>query len=180
MARVHAMIDIETLGKTPDSVILTIGGVKFDPNHPEKGTHSDFYFRFEVDEQLEKGRKTDESTIEWWGQQDPAVMEEALGASNRTSCEEVLHTLNKWLVGTDAVWAHGIVFDIVLMESLYNDYNIPYPWPFWKVRDSRTLFGILPKDPRKSKSFDAHNALEDARIQAECVQEAIQELGVSV
>ena len=27
----HAMIDIETLGTKPDAVVLTIGGVKFNP-----------------------------------------------------------------------------------------------------------------------------------------------------
>lgn len=176
----HAMIDIETLGKDSNSVILTVGGVKFDPNHPEKGTHSDFYYRLEVDEQIDKGRHVDEDTIAWWGTQDSAVMEEALGDENRTSCEQVLRDLNRWLVGTESVWSQGVVFDIVLMESLYKDYNIPYPWPFWNVRDSRTLFGILPEDPRKSKTFDAHNALEDARIQAECVQEAIQQLGLNI
>jgi len=180
MAKIHAMIDIETLGKEPGSVILTIGGVKFDPNDPTREPFGEFYYRFDVDSQLEKGRETNEDTIAWWGTQDPAVMEEALGEDGRTSVPEVLAALNKWLVGTDNVWAHGIVFDIVLMESLYKDFDMKYPWPFWKVRDSRTLFGILPKDPRKSKSFDAHNALEDARIQAVCVQEAIQELGVTL
>jgi hypothetical protein len=28
----------------------------------------------------------------------------------------------------------------------------------------------MKKDPRKNFIFDAHNALEDARIQAKCVQ----------
>jgi hypothetical protein len=35
----HAMIDLETLSTTPDCVVLTIGGVKFNPNtisSPEK------------------------------------------------------------------------------------------------------------------------------------------------
>ena len=29
---IHAMIDLETLSTNPDAVILTIGGVKFDPH----------------------------------------------------------------------------------------------------------------------------------------------------
>ena len=28
---IHAMIDLETLSTNPDAVILTVGGVKFDP-----------------------------------------------------------------------------------------------------------------------------------------------------
>ena len=29
---IHAMIDLETLSTNPDAVILTVGGVKFDPH----------------------------------------------------------------------------------------------------------------------------------------------------
>ena len=61
----HAMIDLETLATTPDCVVLTIGGVKFDPNTLGESTQP-FYYRFNVDEQLDKGRTTSESTLEWW------------------------------------------------------------------------------------------------------------------
>ena len=175
----HAMIDLETLGTGTNAVVLTIGGVKFDPNS-DTAPHSEFYYRFEIDTQQEKGRNVDEDTLNWWAQQDPAIMEEALGDENRTDVDTVLHELQRWMVGVDTLWAHGVTFDVVLMETLYKDFNRPHPWPFWKVKDSRTLFGILPKDPRKSKTFDAHNALEDARIQAVCVQEAIAELGLNI
>ena len=52
---IHAMIDLETLGTKPDAVVLTIGGVKFNPNDMSE-THSHFYHRFHVDEQLDKKR----------------------------------------------------------------------------------------------------------------------------
>ena len=31
----HAMIDLETLGTQPDCVILTLGGIKFNPYNKE-------------------------------------------------------------------------------------------------------------------------------------------------
>ena len=34
---------------------------------------------------------------------------------------------------------------------------------FWKIRDSRTLFSIMPTDPRKEIEFEAHNALKIAK-----------------
>ena len=176
---IHAMIDLETLSTDVNAVVLTIGGVKFDPNN-STAPHSEFYYRLNVDEQLEKGRSVEQSTLDWWGEQDPAIMEEALGDGNRSDVEVVLEELRKWIVGVDVLWAHGVAFDVVLMETMYRLYGKNIPWPFWKVKDSRTLFGILPKDPRKSKTFDAHNALEDARIQAICVQEAIAELGLNI
>jgi len=175
----HAMIDLETLGTTPDCAVLTIGGVKFDPNLIHKPTQ-EFYYRFEVNEQLDKGRTTLESTLEWWGKQDEEVREEALGDGNRTPVIEVLQALNKWCVGIDAVWCQGPAFDICILENLYRQYDHHIPWAFWKIKDSRTLFGIMPKDPRKEFDFAAHNALEDCKVQAICVQHTIKELGLTI
>ena len=106
----HAMIDLETLGTTPDCVVLTIGGVKFDQNSLSS-PRDELYFRFEVNEQLNKGRTTMESTLEWWGKQEESVREEALGDGNRTPVLEVLQALNKWCVGADTIWCQGPVFD---------------------------------------------------------------------
>ena len=99
----HAMIDLETLGTGPDCVVLTIGGVKFDPNAISE-PYQPFYYKFNVDEQLDKGRTTLESTLEWWGKQEASVREEALGDDNRTPVLEVLQALNKWCVGADTIW----------------------------------------------------------------------------
>ena len=176
---IHAMIDLETLGTTPDSVILTIGAIKFDPNEPGK-CYQEFYHRMEVDEQVHMGRSIDEDTLSWWGQQEQSVVEEALGDHNRTPVREAMQALNKWCVGVDAFWCQGTAFDFPIMENLYKQIGHHIPWAFWKVRDSRTLFQIMPKDPRKEIKFDAHNALEDARVQALCVQQTIQQLGLTV
>ena len=59
---IHAMIDLETLATDPNATILTIGGVKFDPNSVKETTQH-FYYRFNVDEQLSKGRTTSKSTL---------------------------------------------------------------------------------------------------------------------
>ncbi len=171
----HAMIDLETLGTGPDCVVLTIGGVKFNPNEISD-THNEFYYRFDVDEQLAKGRTTLDSTIEWWGRQEKSVRDEALGDEGRTSVLEVLQHLNKWCVGVDVIWCQGPAFDIVILENMYHQYKHHIPWAFWKIRDSRTLFSIMPSDPRKEIEFAAHNALEDCKVQALCVQKSIGKL----
>ena len=57
----HAMIDIETLGTLPESVILSVGGVKFDPftpNEPHDGKH----WKLDADEQTNNGRFVDDKT----------------------------------------------------------------------------------------------------------------------
>ena len=173
----HATIDIETLGSFPDTVVLTIGGIKFDP-HADDELHSEFYYRLDVDEQLENGRSVMDSTLDWWSKQDEAVREEALGEDNRIPVIEVLKDLNKWLVGVDKIWCQGPVFDISILENLYRQMKLHYNWSFWNIRDSRTLFGLMDKDPRKEIDFAAHNALADAIVQSLCIQKVYKKLNL--
>ena len=58
----HAMIDIETLGTMPNSVVLTVGAVKFDP-FTQTTPHAPKLWKLDVDEQSDKGRFIDDKTI---------------------------------------------------------------------------------------------------------------------
>lgn len=174
----HAMVDLETLGYEENAIILSIGGVKFDPNGEK--IIDGFHFRFDVDEQEAKGRVINESSLEWWGGQDNKAIETAFGSEDRTDVTEILTFLRRWFVGIDKVWAQGVAFDMPMLEHIFKQYDMIHPWNFWDVRDSRTLFGIMPVDPRKAQTFDAHDALEDARVQALCVQQALKQLGLTL
>jgi hypothetical protein len=176
---VHAMIDLETLATNYDATVLTIGGVKFNPNEIGK-PYQEFYYKFDIDEQTARGRKVDDKTVEWWGTQPQDVQDDALSDHGRTPVLEVLQSLNRWCVGVDSIWCQGPAFDIVILEHMFRQWDHHIPWPFWKIKDSRTLFQIMPSDPRKAIEFKAHNALEDCRIQALCVQQCIQQLGLEV
>ena len=171
----HATIDIETLGTKPDTTVLTIGAIKFNPFTYEE-PHSDLYLKVDADEQLDAGRSVDEDTLTWWTKQPQEIQDEAFLSTDRISVEETLVQLNKYLVGVDKVWCQGPVFDICILENLYRQYDKHFNWVFWNIRDSRTLFGLMPEDPRKKYKFAAHNALEDCRIQSKCIQEVYSEL----
>ena len=171
----HATIDIETLGTKPDTTVLTIGAIKFNPFTYEE-PHSDLYLKIDADQQLESGRSVDEDTLTWWTQQPQEIQDEAFLSTNRISVEDTLTQLNKYLVGVDKIWCQGPVFDICILENLYRQYDKHFNWVFWNIRDSRTLFGLMPEDPRKKYKFAAHNALEDCRIQSKCIQEVYSEL----
>lgn len=174
----HAMIDLETLDTRPQCTILTLGAVKFNPNSKLE-PYSEFYVKFDIDEQDRLGRTVSDATVEWWGKQDPAIQEEAFGTEDRMPVADILTELNKWLVGVDVIWGHGYGFDITILEDLYRNVGRPIPWQFWQVKDSRTLFGCLPEDPRKSMQSDLHNALADAYFQAKAVQIAYEKLGIT-
>ena len=63
-------------------------------------------------------------------------------------------------------------------RNLYAQLGQPVPWNYWQIRDSRTLFNMLPKDPRKDVQMDLHNALADCYFQAKSVQKAYKNFGV--
>ena len=121
---IHAMIDLETLSTNPNATILTVGGVKFDPYtnvEPAQG----MYFRVDVDSQTEMGRDVMQDTLDWWGKQDPEIMEEALGDKNRISLPEMVITINKWCVGVDVFWCQGPLFDYAILQNFYAQMGIP-------------------------------------------------------
>ena len=166
----HAMIDIETLGTKPNAVILSVGAIKFDPfnsNEPHDGKH----WRLDVDAQTEIDREVNEDTLAWWAKQDPEIQEDAFGESGRTDVYQFMKELNGWLTGCEAVWCQGPQFDMVILENLFRDFDMHMNWFFWQVSDCRTLFKMMPKDPRKDIQEDLHDALADAHWQAVCVQQ---------
>lgn len=169
----HAMIDIETLGTDPDSVILSVGACKFNPWSADE-PHSSLYFKLHIDEQVEKGRTISESTLEWWGQQDAAIRDEAFTEEGRVSVVDFYKELNRWLVGVDKIWCQGPQFDMVMLESTAKQFGTHYNWAYWQVCDSRTLFNLMPTDPRKEIQTDLHNAMADAYFQAICVQKVFK------
>jgi len=171
------MLDLETLGTRPDCVILTLGAIKFNP-YSDQEPGPGIYFRLDIEDQLALGRTVDDSTIDWWAQQDPRVKEEAMGESgDRVDVAKMRYELNKFLVGVDYIWAQGPAFDIVILEDLYRSQGWGFPWHFWQIRDSRTLFGVHG-DPREKGRDQAHNALADCYYQAQAVQKTYKSLGL--
>ena len=171
------MIDMETLSVFPDSVILTVAAVKFNP-HNTAGITDKIYLKVDIDEQIALGRDVDNGTLEWWGRQSPEVYNEALSESGRQSVADCLKQLTKFLVGVNNIWCQGPVFDIVILENIFCQYSLHCPWQYWQILDSRTLFKSLNFDPRNElrneSNLSHHNALDDAVIQSMAVQKCFK------
>jgi len=174
---IHAMIDLETLSTTPDAVILTVGGVKFDPT-TQMQPYNDLYFRLDVDSQTAMGRNVQQNTLDWWAKQPTEIAEEALGEKDRISIEDACQKINKFGVGVDVFWCQGPLFDYAILQNLYAQLGKPLPWNYWQIRDSRTLFSLVPRETEKRQGL--HNALEDCKFQAKKVQKVYRQLGVKV
>jgi len=165
----HGTIDLETLDVIPTATILSLGAVKFDP-FSNAEPHSELYLKISIDEQDALGCTVADSTIEWWGKQDPEIMEEAFDQNGAVSVEEALRQVSKWAVGVDEFWGQGYGFDFTILEDMYRKVGKPIPWQFWQVMDSRTITTRMPRDPRKDMQTSLHNALADAYFQAKSIQ----------
>ena len=173
---IHAMIDLETLSTNPNAVILTIGGVKFNPYTsviPSQG----MYFKVDVDSQTAMDREVMQETINWWGEQTKEIQDEAMGEKDRVSLEEMVKKINKFSVGVDVFWCQGPLFDYAILQNIYKQLGDPVPWQYWQIRDSRTLFSLVPKDLNEERK-EAHNALADCYFQAKKVQKVYKQLGI--
>jgi len=177
MANRHLMIDLETLATTRDSVVLSIGATIFDPR--KKGTLATFEAKVEIEEQTETyGRVINEDTLNWWSQQSPEAIMEAMGDEGRISFKEAMEKLYKFAWGTDRVWANGSVFDIPIIEDCFANLGMRTPWQFYNIRDCRTIYelaGVSLKDA-KYQTKTTHKALDDAIHQTVVIQDAYDKL----
>ena len=170
------MIDLETLSTNPNAVILTVGGVKFDP-HTHAEPSQGMYFKVDVDSQTTMGRDVMDETLQWWSLQAKEIKEEAMGEKNRIPLTEMIKRINKFAVGVDIFWCQGPLFDYAILQNLYTQLGHPVPWQYWQIRDSRTLFSLVPKDHDEIRK-EAHNALADCYFQAKKVQKVYKQLGI--
>lgn len=174
----HAMIDIETLDTEDTAIILSIGVCKFDP-YTNQEPHARELWLPSLEEQFKLDRTTSESTLEWWSKQDPKILERALSETGRQPCINILKEMNKYFVGVEQIWAQGVLFDINIIENLYGMLDLHTNWAYWQISDSRTIFNMMPKDPRKDIQQDLHDAAADAYYQAICVQKTFAQFGVT-
>ena len=85
--------------------------------------------------------------------------------------------MNKFAVGVDVFWCQGPLFDYAILQNLYAQLGHPVPWQYWQIRDSRTLFDLVPRDFGDERK-QAHNALADCYYQAKCIQSTFKHFGV--
>jgi exodeoxyribonuclease VIII len=71
------------------------------------------------------------------------------------------------------MWGNGATFDISMLEDAYRQYEIEIPWKFWNVRDCRTVLDMYESIRggfnKTVNRQGAHNALDDAKFQAQYI-----------
>jgi len=167
------MIDLETCDTVATSTILTIGAQGFTPN---TGKHTDvtYYRRLTTESQEERTISND--TLAWWGKQSAEAQEEAFGGDDRLPIKEALEELSKLTFKHSQIWTNGTLFDIVILENAFRQYEVPIPWNFWQIMDAKTLFKLAPK---VGKLKNNHHALLDCHNQIDLVYKSYKILGIA-
>lgn len=183
------MVDIETLGTTAGSIVLSIGAVIFNPftlSGFDELREQAFYVNIDRDNAAHLGFTADPSTLDWWAKQDPAAW-----AALQTDPKPVREAINAFAnfalnhpLRISHVWAKSPSFDCVLLQALYQKFDQRFPIPFFAWRDVRTAEHFAWCGEETPKFFGpeglAHDARDDAVAQALSIQRAHYRLGLSL
>ena len=173
---VHVMLDLETLGTRPGSVILSIGAVAFGPKGADPGG---LILPVNRRSCFNAGLTEDVETVKWWNEQSGMarqVLKDSLHPE-ALYISEALEALSTWvearrLEGTNGglrplrVWGNGAAFDNALIAEAAVRCG---KRPLWSHRDDRcfrTLKAMRPDVRALPFEGTPHNAADDARNQA--------------
>lgn len=169
----HIMIDLETLSLDANGLIVSIGAVAFDDGE----VFDSFYAVLDRQAQIDAGAVVSSSTVDWWLQQSPEA--QAVFKEPQSNVPLKLGEFAGWLMQFEVlgVWGNGAEMDNAMLAQMYRRHRFPVPWKHTVSRCYRTAKNI--KDDCALPAFDGveHDALDDARHQARCLQAINRALG---
>lgn len=177
----HVMVDIETFGSRPGSVIASIGACIFYPDNlgVTQSAADHFYVNIDRDDSIRAGLKTDAATLKWWAERTPEARA-ALKDPEPIPAYEALMRFGTWLPHDPFLWSHGATFDVVLIAEAYHILGFKsLPFKYWNVRDTRTIFAAASFTIPKARGGVHHKAIDDAINQALWVCECYKHLGLT-
>lgn len=178
----NLMIDMETLGVSVSSPIISIAAVFFDT---DGSVGKKFYRVVDLKSALSHGQ-IEPSTLAWWMSQSDDARKIFVDPS-ATSLDLVLSDLDAFIKEEGnsesvKVWGNGPSFDNAILAQAYRNFGISLPWQFRNDRDVRTIVDLARClkhiDPLKLAVREGvyHNALSDALFQIQCVSIAYRAL----
>ena len=168
----NIMLDIETMGKEPNSAILTIGASLFRQNalgiveiNPDL-----FYSRVELADSVRNG-SVDGETLRWWLSQSSESLAELVNP-DRYLLKVCLQGLSSFInkncnPSKVLVWANSPSFDCTILESAYKRFDMEKPWEYYNQRCYRTMKGLFNVAKPEIENNVKHHAADDALMQVE-------------
>lgn len=181
------MVDLETLGTKPGSVILSIGAVAFNPRKPwdpmfgQPVNEVRFLSLVSLESCLDVGLRIDPGALRFWLEQEHIARKQAFAGD--VPIGAALRSLSDWLYkiapgengeSSAKIWGHGASFDPPILAAAYDKCGLPLPWKFREVRDTRTVFDMANYSYRGKH----HTVIEDCLGQCEAICESYKKLGL--
>lgn len=173
----NVMIDLETLGTSSGCSILSIGAVEFDGSGLLPAAYSGPINR---DSCRSAGLVEDYKTLAWWSDQDSTLVRQCSDDKSTMLGNALAHItslLDGYHEGFNClVWGNGADFDLPILAEAYRRCGMAVPWKPYAGRCYRTLKNLRP-DIKLVRTGVHHNALDDARSQAEHAVRILNEIG---
>jgi DNA polymerase III epsilon subunit-like protein len=164
-------IDLETLGTSVNSPILSIGACTF--------RDGEILDTFEINVRLNKKELVDIDTIKFWLNQPDEAVQKAFYAKEKFPMRSALERLRIWVKSNkdhaDEVWANGTKFDLGMLEYQFEKHDLRVPWKYNADRCMRTLRMLSPVDMSDVPTVK-HTALGDAIWQAKFIMRSLDQL----
>jgi hypothetical protein len=174
------VVDLETLGMGSETVILGLGltlGRYDTPLTFDQMVSEGLYLKFNVKEQLARGRKTSERVVKWWYQQSKEAQEILRPRPDDVS----LYDIDKYLLeffkkrGLESIHFCDLYdrncFDLSKIQYLYEeDLKRDVPWNYHNTFDIPTAFRFMGFERYAGVKVEDvpgcvyHNPLHDAAL----------------
>jgi hypothetical protein len=183
----HLMIDLETLGKRQNSVVLSLACVPFIfENHQyfSEYVNNGFHVKFNIKEQMSAYKRCfEKSVVDWWKDQNPEAVKRSFTPNeNDVKLRDGIIDLYKFISETGFSYKNSYIFsrrsnfDFPILEHLIEDsLGLSLPYNTWNIRDSVTYIDIFAGTNNgqydlqlgtKSEGLISHYALHDAALEA--------------
>tara|TARA_R110000764_G_scaffold66263_1_gene138202 strand:+ start:193 stop:792 length:600 start_codon:yes stop_codon:yes gene_type:complete len=149
MSNNSMIFDLETLGTDAfNCPVLSGAAFAFDttrfiskPYSMDEIISNSTYIKVNVNEQCTKlGREIEKDTLTWWKQQDKEVQKaQMIPNKDDKPVAALIKMLYNTYIDNSTVYTRGNTFDPVIISSLCKQLNIEEPYPWHKVRDTRSL-----------------------------------------
>lgn len=178
----HVMIDTETLGLTPGSVIRTVSVVEFNPVTGETGRKHTWTINLQ--DSIKAGFRIEAGTLKWWMMKsDEARTAFVSTPEQETGLVSFVNEFIEWFkpyAGKVAVWGLQIDFDLPMircylhymyMQIMRND-EYPLPWNRHFLVDARPFVEVYRENYPDLQT--PHTSMGDCLMQIDAVAEVFK------
>jgi len=147
------IFDFETLGTNVQTLpVLSVACYAFDTNRFKDNPYTlnevitdAKFMKFDVADQVKNySRIINPSTLEWWQSLGDEIVEANLKPlASDHELKDLNHLFLAEYPNNAYVYTRGNTFDPMIITALCKQLNIVEPYPWWKVRDMRSLIDGL-------------------------------------